>query len=112
VVVHEMAHKLDMLDGPPDGVPPLVNIPRRRWIQQFQQAYDRLAAMPPDSCDSPIDHYATESAAEYFAVVSELHYSQPALLREAEPAIAELLQAYYGRSPAEGREPAGYCRAR
>lgn len=109
VVVHEMAHKLDMLDGPPDGVPPLVEIPRRRWIQQFQLAYERLAATPEDSCDIPIDHYATESAAEYFAVVSEMHYSRPALLREAEPAIAELLQAYYGRSPAEGIEPAGFC---
>src|SRR5690348_13002588 len=53
VVVHEMAHKLDMLDGPPDGVPPLVEIPRRRWIMQFQQAYDRLASMPADSRDSP-----------------------------------------------------------
>ena len=112
VVVHEMAHKLDMLDGPPDGVPPLVDIPRRRWIGQFQQAYDRLVATPPDRCDSPIDHYATESAAEYFAVVSEMHYSQPALLREAEPAVAELLEMFYGRSPAEGREPVGYCRAR
>ncbi len=112
VVVHEMAHKLDMLDGPPDGVPPLVDIPRRRWIGQFQQAYDRLVATPPDRCDSPIDHYATESAAEYFAVVSEMHYSQPGLLREAEPAVAELLEMFYGRSPAEGREPAGYCRAR
>lgn len=112
VVVHEMAHKLDMLDGPPDGVPPLVDIPRRRWIGQFQQAYDRLVAMPPDRCDSPIDPYATESAAEYFAVVSEMHYSQPALLREAESAVAELLELFYGRSPAEGREPAGDCRAR
>ncbi|WP_457383479.1 M90 family metallopeptidase [Rhodanobacter sp. TND4EL1] len=108
VVVHEMAHKLDLLDGPPDGVPPLVNIPRRRWIHQFQLAHERLLAMPPGRCDSPIDHYATESIAEYFAVVSEMHYSRPALLREAEPAIAELLQVYYGRSPAEGIEsPSG-----
>jgi Uncharacterized protein conserved in bacteria len=67
VVVHEMAHKLDMLDGPPDGVPPLVEIPRRRWIEQFQLAYDRLVDTPPDSHASPIDHYATESASEYFA---------------------------------------------
>jgi MtfA peptidase len=112
VVVHEMAHKLDMLDGPPDGVPPLVEIPRRRWILQFQQAYKRLVSMPANGQDSPIDHYAMESASEYFAVVSELHYSQPALLREAEPAIAELLQMFYGPSPALGREPAGFCRAR
>lgn len=111
VVVHEMAHKLDMLDGPPDGVPPLVEIPRRRWIQQFQQAYDRLLSMP-DSHDSPIDHYARESAGEYFAVVSELHYSQPALLRQAEPTVAELLETFYGRSPAEGCEPPGFCRSR
>jgi MtfA peptidase len=112
VVVHEMAHKLDMLDGPPDGVPPLVEIPRRRWIVQFQQAYDRMVRMPADNHDSPIDHYATESASEYFAVVSELHYSQPTLLRQAEPAIAELLEAFYGRSPAEGCEPPGFCRSR
>jgi Mlc titration factor MtfA (ptsG expression regulator) len=112
VVVHEMAHKLDMLDGPPDGVPPLIDIPRRRWIQQFQQAHERLVSMPADSRDSPIDHYATESASEYFAVVSELHYSQPALLRQAEPAISELLEAFYGSSPAEGCEPPGFCRPR
>lgn len=100
VVVHEMAHKLDMLDGPPDGVPPLVEIPRRRWISQFQLAYDRLARAPADSHDNPIDHYAAESAGEYFAVVSELHWSRPSLLRCAEPDIADLLQAYYGPSPA------------
>lgn len=100
VVVHEMAHKLDMLDGPPDGVPPLVEIPRRRWIEQFELAYDRLARTPPDSHDSPIDHYAAESASEYFAVVSELHWSQPSLLRHAEPNVADLLLAYYGPSPA------------
>lgn len=106
VVVHEMAHKLDMLDGPPDGVPPLAKIPRRRWIGEFQLAYNRLVALPPDSNDSPIDYYATESPAEYFAVVSEMHYSRPALLHEAEPAIAALLELYYGPSPAAGHEQA------
>jgi Mlc titration factor MtfA (ptsG expression regulator) len=109
VVVHEMAHKLDMLDGPPDGVPPLRDIPRRRWIEQFQLAYDRLKGAAAGH-DSPIDPYAAESASEYFAVVSELHYSRPALLRQAEPAVATLLEAYYGPSPADGSEPAGACR--
>lgn len=98
VVVHEMAHKLDLLDGPADGVPPLVEIPRRRWIPQFQHAYERLCKTPEAS---PIDHYATESPSEYFAVVSEMHYSQPALLREAEPDIAALLRSFYGPSPGE-----------
>lgn len=102
VVVHEMAHKLDMLDGPPDGVPPLTNIPRRHWISAFQHAFDRLVDTLERGQQSLIDPYAAESAGEYFAVVSELHYSRPALLHQAEPAIAELLQAYYGRSPALG----------
>ncbi len=111
VVVHEMAHKLDMLDGPADGVPPLVDIPRRRWIEQFQLAQVRLNGAAPDH-DCPIDRYAAASAGEYFAVVSELHYSQPALLRQSEPAIAGLLEAFYGRSPADGCEPAGRCHSR
>ncbi|WP_158883322.1 M90 family metallopeptidase [Rhodanobacter sp. L36] len=99
VVVHEMAHKFDMLDGPPDGVPPLTNISRRRWITQFELAYERLIEAA-NRGDSKIDAHATENPSEYFAVVSELHYSQPALLREVEPEIAELLEDFYGKSPA------------
>ena len=32
--------------------------------------------------------YAAEAPEEYFAVTSELHFSQPALLREAAPEVA------------------------
>jgi len=101
VVVHEIAHKLDMLDGPPDGVPPLPrHIERRRWIDAFQRAYDNLVADVTRGRDTAIDPYAAESPDEYFAVVSELHWSQPGVLQKAEPAIAALLEAYYGVSPA------------
>jgi len=100
VVLHEMAHKLDMLDGPPDGMPPLTDISRRRWVEQFDRAYRSLVNAPARDDGNPIDHYAAENASEYFAVVTELHYSQPTLLREAEPAIADLLDAFYGPSPA------------
>jgi Mlc titration factor MtfA (ptsG expression regulator) len=100
VVLHEMAHKLDILDGPPDGMPPLIDISRRRWVEQFDRAYRRR--VHASACDdgNPIDHRAAENASEYFAIVTELHYSQPSLLREAEPAIAQLLDAFYGPSPA------------
>lgn len=101
VVVHEIAHKLDMLDGPPDGVPPLPrHIERRHWIDAFQRAYDNLVADVTRGRDTAIDPYAAESPDEYFAVVSELHWSQPGVLQKAEPAIAALLEAYYGVSPA------------
>lgn len=103
VVVHEIAHKLDMLDGPPDGVPPLPpSIPRRQWIVAFQRAFDHLSNDVARGRDTLIDPYATEGADEFFAVVSELHWSQPALLRRADAAVADLLEAYYGPSPAPG----------
>ena len=112
VVVHEMAHKLDMLDGQLDGVPPLASISRQRWIAHFELAYDRHVNAPSSPSDSPIDRHAAESAGEYFAVVSELHYSQPTLLRQAEPEVASLLETFYGRSPAGGRDPPEHCRPR
>jgi MtfA peptidase len=101
VIVHEIAHKLDMLDGPPDGVPPLPpQIPRRQWIVAFQRAFDHLSNDVARGRDTLIDPYAAESADEFFAVVSELHWSQPSVLRRADAAVAELLTAYYGPSPA------------
>ncbi|MBN8737852.1 MAG: zinc-dependent peptidase [Xanthomonadales bacterium] len=101
VVAHEIAHKLDMLDGPPDGVPPLPRgMSRRRWIEVFQRAYDRLAHDVHRGHATLIDEYAATDAGEYFAVVSELHFSDPAQLDRAEPDVAGLLRAYYGPSPA------------
>ena len=105
VVVHEMAHKLDMLDGPLDGVPPLPGISRRRWINDFQCAYDRLLHTLAEGGSSAIDPCAAQSASEYFAVVSELHFSRPSVLHREEPAIAMLLEAFYGVSPALGIDP-------
>jgi Mlc titration factor MtfA (ptsG expression regulator) len=97
VIVHEMAHKLDMLDGPANGVPPLpASIARRDWIERFQVGFDRLGRDVRRGRQTAIDPYAATDPQEYFAVVSELHYSQPSLLAEAEPDIARLLMAFYG----------------
>lgn len=109
VVVHEMAHKLDLLDGPLDGMPPLVDIPRRRWITEFQRAYDRLLRTLAEGGDSAIDPGAAQSHGEYFAVVSELHFSRPSVLHQTEPAIAALLEAFYGASPATGVDTGEFC---
>lgn len=101
VVVHEMAHKLDMLDGGTDGVPFLPDRRLRRlWIDTFQRAYDRLHEAVQHHHHTPIDPYAATNAGEYFAVVSELHYSAPEVLEQAEPQVAALLDRFYGPSPA------------
>ncbi|MET0935159.1 MAG: M90 family metallopeptidase [Luteibacter sp.] len=101
VIVHEMAHKLDMLAGPANGVPPLPSaMNRREWIATMQRGFDTLSKAVDRGRKTAIDPYAAEAPEEYFAVTSELHFSQPALLREAAPAVATLLEQFYGSSPA------------
>lgn len=101
VVIHEIAHKLDMLDGPPDGVPPLPRgVSWRAWIDTFQRAYDRLSLAVRRGEATPIDPYAASNPGEYFSVVSEMHFSDPRRLEAAEPDVAALLRGYYGPSPA------------
>ena len=48
VAVHEMAHKLDVLDGELDGTPPLPDAWHGRWARDFQRAYDDFIAVGED----------------------------------------------------------------
>jgi Mlc titration factor MtfA (ptsG expression regulator) len=104
VVAHEIAHKLDMLDGAMNGVPRLPrDIARREWIETLQSAYDGLVRAVDRGRETFIDPYAAESADEYFAVVSELYFSDRAGLARAAPAVAALLARFYG--PRGGAQP-------
>jgi MtfA peptidase len=100
VVAHEIAHKLDALDGALDGTPPLPDAARRRaWVDSFEPAYQRLCDDIDAGREPPIDDYASEAPDEFFAVVSEYHYSAPAVLQQAMPAVARELEQFYGPSP-------------
>ena len=96
VVAHEIAHKLDLLDGAMDGTPPLPRDWQRQWAADFQRAYDALCEAVDAGRASPIDDYATESPEEFFAVCSEYHFSDAATLRAAMPEVAAHLQRFYG----------------
>ncbi|MEO5622043.1 MAG: M90 family metallopeptidase [Dokdonella sp.] len=96
VVVHEIAHKLDLTDGALNGVPQLPShISRREWLGAMQPAYDALVSAVERGRDTLIDPYAAENVDEFFAVVSELHFSNPATLRQAAPAVGALLARFY-----------------
>lgn len=99
VATHEIAHKLDVLDGALDGTPPLPRPWQREWASDFQRAYDALAKRVDAGRDSAIDGYAAEAPEEFFAVVTEYHFSDPALLRREMPKVAAHLERFYGRSP-------------
>ena len=99
VAVHEMAHKLDVLDGMLDGTPPLPREWQREWARDFQQAYDAFARQVDDGRRTLLDPYAAEAPEEFFAVCSEYHFSDPALLRRAMPKVATHLDRLYGARP-------------
>jgi MtfA peptidase len=101
VVAHEIAHKLDALDGAMDGTPPLPAPEHRAWVAAFQPAFEQLCETIAAGGEAPIDDYAAEGPDEFFAVVSEYHFSAPGLLRQAMPAVAAGLERFYGRSPFE-----------
>ena len=99
VAAHEIAHKLDVLDGVLDGTPPLPREWQRAWARDFQRAYDALVGQVDAGIDTVIDAYAAEAPEEFFAVATEYHFSDPATLRSAMPEVAGHLERLYGRSP-------------
>ena len=113
VVIHEFAHKLDMLNGDADGVPPLpADIPRREWESALFAAYDDFCdrvdateATPGGfDDDAPaIDPYASENPGEFFAVLSETFFETPSVLHGDYPALYGLFSRFYRQDPL-GRE--------
>jgi len=103
VVVHEFAHKLDLLDGAFDGMPPLHREMRAGdWIAAFQSAYDDLNARLDRGEETWLDPYAAEEPAEFFAVCAELFFDVPADLRAEYPQIYAQLAAFFRQDPARG----------
>ena len=100
VAVHEMAHKLDALDGLLDGTPPLPRNWQQAWARDFQHAYDGFVAEVDAGQATLIDPYAAEAPEEFFAVCSEYHFSAPQLLATTFPAVAAHLARFYGPAPA------------
>lgn len=101
VVVHEVAHKLDMRDGIANGHPPLhAGMSNARWAQVFNQAYGDMLRRADRGEETPMDPYATESPAEFFAVCSEAFFELPHLLVSEFPDVYGQLQAFYRQDPA------------
>ena len=100
LVIHELAHKLDMLSSGANGLPPLHGDMRLdQWASAMQSAYDALNATLDANphTHTPIDPYAAENPAEFFAVTSEYFFSAPDILHQAMPKVYEQL-AKIGRA--------------
>ena len=116
VVIHEFAHKIDMLNGAADGYPPLFrrwhapHLDAQAWSDVFDHAYDQFCARVdavPDRAwarferDSLIDPYAADHPSEFFAVCSEALFVQPRAFEAEFPELYRLLARYYRQDPAD-----------
>jgi len=106
VVLHEFAHKLDMLDGTVDGTPLLPAEVRADWVRICTEVYDDLVLGVPRP---PMRWYGATNPGEFFAVATEVFFEQPYELQESEPALYDVLARFYRQDPAtrERLDPPG-----
>ncbi|WP_438393055.1 zinc-dependent peptidase [Caballeronia sp. DA-9] len=114
VVIHEFAHKIDMLNGEADGHPPLYRkwhapLDSAAWNDVFDHAYDHFCAQVDAVSDrrwhrfereSLIDPYAVDHPSEFFAICSEALFVKPAAFERVYPELYRLLARYYRQDPA------------
>jgi Mlc titration factor MtfA (ptsG expression regulator) len=110
VVLHEFAHKLDMLNGDANGFPPLHRgMDAASWALDFSAAYEDLCARVDADEDTAIDPYATTDPAEFFAVLTEVFFETPHILHTEYPSIYKQLQQFYRQHPLARQEPHGHA---
>jgi Mlc titration factor MtfA (ptsG expression regulator) len=98
VVLHEFAHKIDMLDGTVDGTPPLPDqAALDRWISVCTA---ELARMRSDDAESLLDDYAATDPGEFFAVATEVFFDRPIELRTERRELYDVLAGFYQQDPA------------
>jgi hypothetical protein len=127
VVIHEFAHKLDLLNGEADGMPVFdrllhAGLGPDHWRRTLDDAFQRFGAavdlielelpghVDPESSAAdpyyarlPLDPYAAQDEAEFFAVSSETFFVDPSRLRDAFAQWYALLSSFYLLDPLAGR---------
>lgn len=104
VVLHEFAHRLDMLDGVIDGTPPLDPSRLTRWAQGCTAEIEALRAPPSDdTAPAVLRPYAATNPAEFFAVATETFFTVPVAVRARHCELYAVLVDFYGQDPAARR---------
>lgn len=126
VVIHEFAHKIDMLNGDADGYPfAHSGMQAKTWHAVLEESYGRFraavergarharrrqdgtAAIDERGRELPFDPYAAEHPAEFFAVMSEEFFTDPLTLREEFPELYRQLALFYRQDPAYRLDASG-----
>jgi Mlc titration factor MtfA (ptsG expression regulator) len=105
LALHEFAHKLDMRTGVANGCPPLpATMPPHIWKRSLTAAYENFRKRVERGENTAIDPYAAESPAEFFAVLSEVFFAEPTLLRHEYSKVYKQFMWFYRQDPASRTE--------
>lgn len=100
VILHEFAHKLDLLNGAANGMPSLhAGMSRPVWTEALSAAYTDLCGQLDSGHDTAVDPYASEDPAEFFAVLTEHFFERPQLVHESYPAVYGQFKLFYRQDP-------------
>lgn len=100
LVIHEFAHKLDVLNGQTNGFPPLHRgMDPTRWSEAMTEAYEDLQQRYETDKNIAIDAYAISSPAEFFAVFSEVFFEKPRIIDEHYPEVYRQFKQFYRQDP-------------
>lgn len=101
VLLHEFAHRLDMLDGVSDGTPQLHDPAQlAEWVRVCTASLRTLRAHTEPSV---LRNYAETNPAEFFAVATEVFFTRPTALRDENPDLYRVLRGYFRQDPANRR---------
>lgn len=102
LVLHEFAHKLDMMDGYVDGTPPLTDKKAyREWARVMTEEYEALKGKTKKGKRSVLDRYGATNEAEFFAVAVETFFEKPLQMVKRHGELYKLLRDYFHQDPAE-----------
>jgi Mlc titration factor MtfA (ptsG expression regulator) len=106
VVIHELAHVLDMRNGEADGMPPLVDRELRHlWRRTFSKNYESFCQRVDTGEDTWLDPYGSEAPSEFFAVACEAFFVAPHAFQAEHAELYGLLSRFFQQDPAT-RSPA------
>lgn len=100
VAIHEFAHQLDQETGSANGAPMLAQRAHyRRWSTVLGAEFAALQARAARGEASLLSDYGATDPGEFFAVISEVFFEQPAPMAEAHPSLYRELCQFYQLDP-------------
>lgn len=101
VVLHEFAHKLDMLDGAVNGTPLLESQEQvEAWKNVMTREYIQLSRSAALGVPTVLSPYGATNPGEFFAVATEAFFERPAELAAQHTELYDTLRGYYRQDPA------------